>query len=78
MVTTSMETAKEYKSICVKDFNKISLQVLLVTGGSGGGYGNDIDSTEFLAEDQASWQFGPNLPRKPFAFSHKILMSHHS
>ena len=51
-----------------------------MTGGSiyPAGYGNDVASTEILAEDQASWKFGPNLPRKLYAFSHEIKMSHHS
>ena len=48
-------------------------QVLLVTGGSShDGYGNDIDSTEILAADQASWKFGPNLPRELLYFLMKL------
>ena len=53
--------SKKVKHVgCLYVLIKTLRQVLLVTGGSNG----YVDSTEILAENQASWKFGPNFLRK--------------
>ena len=55
---------------CVVMMNNINVQVLLVTGGYGGGY---LDSTELLLPSATSWIHSAALPSPRFYLSGATL-----